>query len=390
MAEEIKRRVSDDRNRAAKRAVIVFTDEWLPYSSTVLNLLLCLEEKGYRARIVTVRSGLFRNFERFQNEVDSFWIPLLLQKLLAKIRIYRLSKFVLFTIFHGHRIRQTDLCFSVDSLGFLASRLFQKHPYYVSLEVQRDLWFRFARWAGIRHVLTQTKERFDFLFADFRNQPICSILPNSPILEPYERQHSRPEDAVYFGFISAAHGVEQCIEALEFLPDLYRLTLKGPVAEDYRLALTQRYQPLFESRRLTLDSSYVAAADVVPYLSSFGVGFCFYDFNVIAANDFNYLSCPSGKLYGYFAAGIPVIGSDILGLRAVPDRQCGLLLEKPDPQAIARAVLEIASDRDAYRKRCLEAAEYFDFRKHFNLFFAKIDETSNSEAVFEPVSTNRT
>jgi glycosyltransferase involved in cell wall biosynthesis len=355
-----------------KKAVIVFTDEWLPYSSTVLNLLTCLKDQGYRTRVVTVRTGLFQNFERFQNDVTSFQIPLLLRRMLGKLRLYRLAKAIPFALIHAREIREADLCFSVDSLSFLVSRLFHKQPYYVSLEAERTAWFRLARRLGICHVLIQTKERFDFLFNDFPNPPTWSILPNSPILDRFSPSPSQEHDLIYFGYVTASHGVELCIEAMQFLLPSYRLTLKGPGQKDYVDTLKEKYRSLVESGRLSFDETYVPTEELIPYLSRFAVGFCFYDFDIIASNDFNYLSCPSGKLYSYLAAGIPIIGSDILGLQVVRERNCGLLLKEPSPVAIDRAVRQIGVDREGYRQRCLETADHFDFRKHFNRFFERI------------------
>jgi glycosyltransferase involved in cell wall biosynthesis len=353
------------------RAVIVFPDEWLPYSLTVLNLLTCLKERGYQTRVVTVRSGLFENFDRFKNDVDSFRIPPRLRRVLGRLRLYRLTKFLLFCLFFGREIRRSDVCFGIDGLGFVVARLFHKRPCFVSLEAVRDGWLRWAMRQGIHHVLIQTKERFDYLFADSANPPLCSILPNSPILEPFTPLPQSAHDLIYFGLIDPSHGVESCIDALDFLPESYSLTLKGPAGAGFVDALKIKYRRLFDAGRLKVELRYLANEEVIPYLSRFGAGFCFYDFRIIAANDFNYISCPSGKLYSYLAAGIPIIGIDILGLQVVRERNCGRLLQQPIPEAIAAAVLEIEADRAGYRQRCFEAAGDFDFKKHFDRFCSR-------------------
>jgi glycosyltransferase involved in cell wall biosynthesis len=221
-------------------------------------------------------------------------------------------------------------------------------------------------------MLIQTKERFDFLFRDPKRRPTFSILPNSPIQASFEHHPSEPQHLIYFGLISASHGVESCIEALRCLPDSYRMTLKGPASPAYMTTLELKYREFFESTRLTYEASYLATVEVLPYLSRFAMGFCFYDFNIIARNDFNYVSCPSGKLYSYLAAGIPVIGSDILGLQVVHEKDCGLLLKEPNPEAIAGAVRKIEQDLLAYQKRCRAAATQFDFRDHFSRFYETI------------------
>src|SRR4051812_33241741 len=121
----------------AQSAVIVFTDEWLPYSPTVLNLLTCLKGKGYRTRVVSIRSESFPNFERFETDVDSFRISARLGRLLGKLRLYRLVKFFAFVFFHHRVLDGADVCFAVDGLAFVVARLFHTRPFYVSLEAER-------------------------------------------------------------------------------------------------------------------------------------------------------------------------------------------------------------------------------------------------------------
>ncbi|MEA2489349.1 MAG: hypothetical protein QOH21_1141 [Acidobacteriota bacterium] len=352
-----------------KRAVIIFPDEWLPYSPTALNLLQCLKERGYSTRVVTVRSTLFRNFEAYEADVASFRVPYLLQRVLSRLRLYRLLKLLLFVAIHGRTIREADLCFGVDRIGFLVGRLLGKQPFYVSLEVVRDGYFRLARRLGIRHVLIQTKERYDWLFGE---APVpYSILPNAPILDGIDAGPAPGPELVYFGYVSAEHGVESCIEALHELPERFRLTIKGPVHDWYRESLQSRYRAFLETGRLTLDSSYLEPEQVIPYLRRFAAGFCFYDADVVA-RDFNYASCPSGKLFNYLAAGMLVIGSDVLGLQVVREKQCGVLLSEPSPRSIAEAIAVIEQDREGYRQRCLAAGAALDFRTHFDRFWEHV------------------
>jgi glycosyltransferase involved in cell wall biosynthesis len=354
-----------------KTAVIVFPDEWLPYSPTVLNLLQCLKERGYSAKVVTVRSSLFRNFEAYENDVTSFRVPHLLQRILTKLRLYKLLKLLLFLLVHGRTIRKADLCFGVDSLGFVIARLAGQKPYYVSLEVLRDPWLRLALRFGIRHVLIQTKERYDWLFDGVAEPRPYSILPNAPIVESRVLPAQAENELVYFGYIAAEHGAEACIGALQHLAD-YRLTLKGPAHDEYVDTLKAKYTSLIDAGRLTIDTSYAAPEEVIPFLRRFAAGFCLYDFDLISRADFNYVSCPSGKLFHYLAAGVPIIGSDILGLQLVREKQCGVLLNELTPQQIADAVRVIERDRQGFAKRCLETSAELDFREHFNRFMAMV------------------
>ena len=98
-----------------------------------------------------------------------------------------------------------------------------------------------------------------------------------------------------------------------------------------------------------------------PIFPASPAGFCFYDFNLIKKNDFNYLSAPSGKLFNYYAAGVPVIGSEILGLQSVRDYATGVLLQELTPETIANGVRDVLKRHASMRKACAVAAREFDF-----------------------------
>jgi glycosyltransferase involved in cell wall biosynthesis len=124
-----------------------------------------------------------------------------------------------------------------------------------------------------------------------------------------------------------------------------------------------RYRHLFENNIVTIDEQYTNQEEIVPYLSGFDIGFCLYDFNRISKNDFNYVTVPAGKLFNYYAAGIPVIGVDIPGMQSVKDFQAGILLDSPSSSNIKDAIIKISEDYAFYSANCLKAAEHFDFQK---------------------------
>jgi hypothetical protein len=82
---------------------------------------------------------------------------------------------------------------------------------------------------------------------------------------------------------------------------------------------------------------------------------------IISRKDFNYFSSSSGKVFNYYLAGVPVIGTDIPRLCSVKDFNAGVLLPEPSVQGVKQAIKETSGRFDLYRSNCLKAARHFDF-----------------------------
>jgi hypothetical protein len=175
------------------------------------------------------------------------------------------------------------------------------------------------------------------------------------------------------GTISPSHGSDLCLAVLDKLDINSTLTLKGVfVPESYRNKVMNKYSKHIKKGRLIIDDSYSPQDEIIQYLSIFDIGFCFYDFSMININDFNYISCPSGKLFNYYAAGIPVIGNCFLGLKTVTDFKAGVLLDHVTPETIISAIKQIEKDYDNFSKNGLEAAVHFDFKRAFDRFLEDV------------------
>ena len=122
-----------------------------------------------------------------------------------------------------------------------------------------------------------------------------------------------------------------------------------------------------------MTDKYIPDEDVVEFISGYEIGFCFYNFDYAWINNFNYLSAPSGKLFKYLAAGIPVICNKTIGFAFVDEFECGLQIEKFDPGTIQAAIDMIRNNYDHYVHGAVTAAEHFSFDKAVQPFinFAK-------------------
>lgn len=358
-----------------KKALIIFPDQWLPYSPSILNAARVLTEENYEVHVLTINIGQFGKFEEFDFQLVSIKIPLYFYKIFRRLHLHNLLRSLVFWR-PLKKYQGFDLIIGVDSLGYLEAKKLVDQPVYLSLEVIKDhLWEKIQK-APPAIVLSQSRERFEYLFQNISGVHF-QWLPNAPIVpQRFQKtvagikNQSLKARLIYFGNISAEHGVESCIKALINLPEIYQLTLHGPIQAPYRAQLYARYSRLFETKRIVLSQEYLDQAQVISYLSEFDIGFCFYDSSL--NNDFNYYSCPSGKLFNYLAAGVPIIGGDILGLKTVKEHQCGILISTDaQPADIIKAIHSIELQYDFFEENCYQAAETHDFRIHFKSFLEK-------------------
>jgi len=356
-----------------KRLLIIFPDEWLSHSPTLLNLVSCLSN-DFDIKLVTFDDGFFKNDhlcdERFEFiKINSF----LARFLLRRIRFfYDLVKSVALLIcLHNYRKKvKIDQVVAIDSVGLWVAQKIFTRSHYLSLEIKRGLFFRLSNKDQIDSLVIQTKERSAFLY----KRPLLNtfLIPNSPIINWSSLNRCRDKHyngkIVFFGNIHPNHGLYSCIEAINQYQNRgegkrVSLTIKGIITKSsIRNCIVSRYQHLFDQRLVILDETYEPQDTIIEYLSNFSIGICFYDLNLISKNDFNYFSCPSGKLFNYFAAGVPVIGTDILGLKPVKEYSAGVLLKSLSAKSIHQAIEDVCRNFEKYRKNALLAAEAYDFK----------------------------
>lgn len=357
------------------KALIVFPDEWLAYSPTILNFAACLKGHDYDVRILAFDNGDYAR----EKELNCDYIPInrRLYAWLIKLHLCRLVKFILLLWWAISRARlhepsRYDLIVGVDSIGFLVTRLFARKAIFLSLEIRRDAYFLLSHRMGIHHLVIQTEERRRYLLGRDERVPV-SYIQNAPIYRDRALARARdPRRLVFMGNLLASHGVEQCINALEHLESGFTLTLKGSIAPAYLAQLTHRYRHLLETGRLVIDTTYVVQDKIGEFLAGFGQGLCIYDLNQLGKGDFNFISCPSGKLFNYFAAGLPVVALNILGLKCVERYRAGVLVDSPDASEIARAARKIAFHYASYAECTHHAANANDFRTAFDAFFGQL------------------
>lgn len=354
--------------------LIVFPDEWLQYSPSVLNLYSCCKEKHF-TKLVYVDNGHFKNdglVEHYTNikigkTAAYFWRKTFGYKFYKVLRLMWTLFFI--KIFD----KRYDLVIAIDSSGYLPAKLLFPQTIYFSLETEKDNFYEWGKKFGISTMLIQSKERRDFMLGEDETTNVF-YLQNSPILDENIKRYSGPKEKriLYMGNIEFGYGLEHFIDCVKDLDGGYTLTLKGIKNDKYFNWLQDRYQNIITEGKLIFDFNYVAQDKIIEYVSQFYIGITGYDL-ALARKSFNYFSSPAGKLFNYYAAGVPVIGINIVGLKSVTDFNAGVLLEEVNAVNIKEAITYIENNYEACAANCLKASEEFDFKKGFNTFIEGVE-----------------
>jgi glycosyltransferase involved in cell wall biosynthesis len=160
-----------------------------------------------------------------------------------------------------------------------------------------------------------------------QNFPFVSEL-QAPEGTPYLQ---RPHQLAFVGGINAIRGIEQMVDAMEYVPD----TL------DARLVLAGRFEPPeLESAvaerpgwRHVRALGWRSRTQVAELLASARAGLVLYHPAP------NHVAAQPNKLFEYMSAGVPVVASDFPLWREIVERAgCGLLVDPLDPRAIGEAI----------------------------------------------------
>lgn len=368
-----------------QKALIIFPFEWIPISPTTLNIVEMLQQKGLNVSVVMVWDEMYPSAIGLPCEVIVIKIPLWVRRFFRQCRLYGFIKFFVFCRVLLSK-KKADFVFAVDALGYVIAKVFYKNPVFVSLEIWNDTWTFIARFLKIKTLLIQSKERASYLFPKKMPEQVL-LLPNSPIVSTRKfelKKQTLTGKLVYCGGIYRRHGVELCIDALNALSQEITLTLKGIMTEDYYQFLTIKYAKLMRNKRLMIDRDYTKQSDITSYLSQFDIGLCFYDIDAVKG-DFNYITCPSGKMYTYFASGLPVIGSNIWGLHDVVNFKAGILLDVDSQDSMKSSIEKILRNYSCFSNGALKAAVHFNFAEHFDRVFEIIKISSFADK--NPMST---
>lgn len=250
------------------------------------------------------------------------------------------------------------ICIDLVNL-FFCSLMGQKVD-FVSLELcQDEHLLPMIDKSLINCVIIQSVERFEYLFKD----TICKVfyVQNAPNYIKLNLKENR-KGLIYSGSATNEMGVYSCLDYLNKYQD-ETLVIQGAFYAADKLKVETNYAEVLKNKRLIIEKTYIDNNDVVKYISDYEIGFCFYNFDtpLIKANYFNYFTAPSGKMFKYLAAGVPVVCINILGFKFVEKFQCGILIDDLSEETIRKAILIIRKNYDFYVENTIEAAKYYSF-----------------------------
>jgi glycosyltransferase involved in cell wall biosynthesis len=255
----------------------------------------------------------------------------------------------------------TDIVIAVDLAALRIAQEIYDRVHFLSLEIDNR---ESNNYSGIDEsrilsVLIQSRARLEYVFPGLRSPAF--IVQNSPIYNESLVNRGQRQHFVFAGTARAVFGIFECIEFIKEYPPAH-MVQKGGGEKKVLAHIRDQYAQLILDGRLRLDSNYLSSENFISFLSRFRIGFCFYSWDWIG-RFFNYRTAPSGKLFMYMAAGVPVIASDIEGFQLVREFNAGVLVNDYNPQTIDAAVKKIEADYPTYSQNCLKLARELSFDK---------------------------
>jgi glycosyltransferase involved in cell wall biosynthesis len=363
-----------------EKIIILFDGPHLAYSPTTIQLydelkkrydvtIIAQDPSNYNGQRLYNRKVLYHKYYK----VNARHLYLLLFKVLryfnSDVRYFEKNKLnyrdYFFKFLFIKKVLQSQkykriICIDIQNLFFCS--LLNRKVDFLSLELcQNGPLLKLVRPDTISAVIIQSKERYEYLFkeASFK----IFYVQNAPIFKPIPEKLNR-KFLIYAGGAHSELGFYHCLNFLKKYPK-ETLIVQGALLDPDKKRIELNYSSLITEKRLIMNTVYLENDDVVNYLSQFEMGFCLYNFDdaYLKANYFNYATAPSGKVFKYLAAGIPVICNNIIGFQFVKDMQCGELVDNLNEDEIYQAIIKVRANYKVYTKNAAKAAATFSFDK---------------------------
>jgi glycosyltransferase involved in cell wall biosynthesis len=364
-----------------ENVLILFDASHLAYSPTTLQLhaelskqydvtITALHPDGYTGQEANIENILYHKCYGVKGRYF-YWIFFMLWLPFSKdARVFKKNKltykdyfFKFLFIKKTIRSKKFKRIIAVDNSYLFFCSLLKTRVDFLSLELTvNDNLIQLVDRDIINCIIIQSKERYDHLF---KQETIKTFyVQNAPVYNSNILKSTRKPSLIYGGSTIKILGFYHCLAYLNKYTD-ETMSVQGAFFEDDKKRVNAEYDNLLKEGRLLINSEYLDNDDVVGYLSNYEIGFCFYYFEdaFMQKHYFNYMSAPSGKMFKYLAAGVPVVCSNISGFQFVKEFQCGVLIDTLDEDTIRNAIQTIRKDYDFYVQNTIKAAEFYSFDK---------------------------
>ncbi len=358
--------------RSKRKLLIIYPYAWLAYSPTLLRLYEALTPT-FDVAIVTYYDEAFCKTKIERPGIRYFRLPKYLSTFAEKLakrypererrwHFFHIARAIFFwLILRGYR---ADEVIGTDNSGaWIAQEVFRWRKtrlHFLSLELYEcDFFATRIKVDRFASVLIQTPDRLEWLFP--KRKPRVFYIQNAPVFQKKTLPQKRC-GLVYCGTALPRFGIFTMLELLRAFPQ-FTLTLQG-LSNDQTEGILRPHRDLIDQGRLIIHNHYFAAeADLLEWMGQFRIGLCLYDFDSLPADHFNYHTVPSGKIFNYLAAGVPIVGNDMPGLNPVKKFDAGVLIGDHSPAAVAAAIEKIEENFALMSENCLRAAEHYSFDK---------------------------
>lgn len=367
--------------RDKKEILILFDGPHLAYSPTTIQLydelskkykvtIIAQDPNNYTGNILEGRNIVY--YKYYNVKTRYFYLILFKVVLLfnATARAFKTNgltykdyffRFLCIKKYIQSKKFKRIICIDIANLFFTS--ILNAKVDFLSLEISKDEHLLpLINDLLIDCVIIQSAERYNYIFKNKKHATF--YVQNAPTYHSFDLPVNR-KTLIYSGAANDVFGFYHCLNYLKKYKE-EKLVVQGAILPDDRKKINADFTDLINEKRLILSDKYIDNKDVIKFLSHYEIGICFYNFDhpYVKGNYFNYISAPSGKMFKYLAAGVPVVASNISGFNFVNNFQCGILIKNiNDTNEIHEAILIIRKDYTHYVKNALKAAENFSFDK---------------------------
>lgn len=278
-------------------------------------------------------------------------------------------------------VGSVDTALAIGKILFHYDYIFHIRELYDKQPVYRYFMKKYAK--NAMTVIVPEFNRANILMNWLRLKSLPIVVPNKPYglqrrknLLISDQTAKKIIDSIkgkkiilYQGHIGADRNIDLVAIALQKIKkEEFVLVLMGPIYDNF----DQRVQDLYTQ---TYVIPYIPAPFHLEITSYAHMGVVTYD-----TSSLNQLFCAPNKIYEYAAFDIPMIASDIPGLKyTVGYSGAGLCANFNNPDEIVDIILRIDLDYDRYAQRSRLFFESIDMEKLFDTILLRNNETRNVE-----------